>query len=73
MEPQAENPRPSLSDMPIEVVHRILKPFDKRRLGESIYKHGVGRQYLLGQKRIILDHAASEIQSALKSPYIHYR
>eukprot|EP01050_Picozoa_sp_SAG11_P033774 SAG11_NODE_11629_length_747_cov_1.746914_2_plen_104_part_00 len=72
MEPQAENPQGrSLSDMPIEVVHRIgdfLKPFDKRRLGESIYKHGVGKQYLLGQKKIILDHAASKIQSVLKAP-----
>eukprot|EP01050_Picozoa_sp_SAG11_P003456 SAG11_NODE_195_length_12838_cov_15.711045_5_plen_129_part_00 len=72
MEPQAENPQgPLLSDMPIEVVHRIgdfFKPFDKRRLGESIYKHGVGKQYLLGQTKIILDHAASKIQSVLKAP-----
>ena len=79
MEPQPEREAiqgPTLPDMPTEMVHRIgdfLKPFDKRRLGVSIYKHGVGRQYLLGQKKIILDHAASKIQSALKSPYIHYR
>ena len=71
MEPQAEREAiqgPLLSDMPTEVVHRIgdfLKPKEKGRLGIALGKSKVATQILMDGKR---HHAASKIQSYLKSP-----
>eukprot|EP01050_Picozoa_sp_SAG11_P056439 SAG11_NODE_35015_length_268_cov_27.124260_1_plen_89_part_11 len=72
MEPHAEQEREAiqgpLSNMPIEVVHRIgdfLKPKEKGRLGIALGKSKVATQFLMDGKR---HHAASKIQSYLKSP-----
>jgi len=69
MEPQPENPQgPLLSDMPTAVVHRVgdfLKPKENGRLGIALGKSKVATQMLMVGKRY---HAASKIQSYLKSP-----
>ena len=71
MEPQPEREAiqgPTLPDMPTEVVHRIgdfLKPKEKGRLGIALGKSKVATQFLMDGKR---HHAASKIQSYLKSP-----
>ena len=79
METQPENPRIALhtestlqglrlTDMPSDVIHRIggfLKPFEQMRLGISLGKSEVGRDYVLGRRK---ERAVSKIQSYLKSP-----
>eukprot|EP01050_Picozoa_sp_SAG11_P018832 SAG11_NODE_2907_length_2845_cov_449.528405_7_plen_139_part_00 len=79
METQPENPRIvlhtesssqglRLTDMPTEMVHRIgdfLKPKENGRLGIALGKSRVATQILMDGKR---HHAASKIQSYLKSP-----